>query len=358
MDLSGSVLQTYNFTTIDLTDVNPAGQGNHYSFVIEGFIYASADGTYQFETYTDDGIRVIVDGTLVINNWTDHGPTINTGSTNLLTGWIPVRIEHYEKGGGQRLRFRWKPPGDSDFSFPTAADLSNEDLPDPTNGNTTLVAAPTSVVADGSTTSSVTVTLADASGNLLTASGGTVALSSTGSATIGAVTDNGDGTYTATVTNTVAESVTISGTLDGAAITDTATVTFTVGTADPTNGNTTLVAAPTSVVADGSTTSSVTVTLADASGNLLTASGGTVALSSTGSATIGAVTDNGDGTYTATVTNTVAESVTISGTLDGAAITDTATVTFTVGTADPTMETLHWLQHQQVLSLMDLQPQA
>ena len=223
---SGSVLQTYNFTTIDLTDVNPAGQGNHYSFVIEGFIYASADGTYQFETYTDDGIRVIVDGTLVINNWTDHGPTINTGSTNLLTGWIPVRIEHYEKGGGQRLRFRWKPPGDSDFSFPTAADLSNEDLPDPTNGNTTLVAAPTNVVADGSTTSNVTVTLADASGNLLTASGGTVALSSTGSATIGAVTDNGDGTYTATVTNTVAESVTISGTLDGAAITDTATVTF------------------------------------------------------------------------------------------------------------------------------------
>ena len=223
---SGSVLQTYNFTTIDLTNVNPAGQGDHYSFVIEGFIYASADGTYQFETYTDDGIRVIVDGTLVINNWTDHGPTINTGSTNLLTGWIPVRIEHYEKGGGQRLRFRWKPPGDSDFSFPTAADLSNEDLPDPTNGNTTLVAAPTSVVADGSTTSSVTVTLADASGNLLTASGGTVALSSTGSATIGAVTDNGDGTYTATVTNTIAESVTISGTLDGAAITDTATVTF------------------------------------------------------------------------------------------------------------------------------------
>ena len=223
---SGSVLQTYNFTTIDLTNVDPAGQGNHYSFVIEGFIYASIDGAYQFETYTDDGIRVIVDGTLVINNWTDHGPTINTGSTNLLTGWIPVRIEHYEKGGGQRLRFRWKPPGDSDFSFPTAADLSNEDLPDPTNGNTTLVAAPTSVVADGSTTSSVTVTLADASGNLLTASGGTVALSSTGSATIGAITDNGDGTYTATVTNTVAESVTISGTLDGAAITDTATVTF------------------------------------------------------------------------------------------------------------------------------------
>ena len=223
---SGSILQTYNFTTIDLTNEDPGGQGDHYSFVIEGFVYASVAGTYQFETYTDDGIRVIVDGTLVINNWTDHGPTINTGSINLLTGWIPVRIEHYEKGGGQVLRFRWKPPGDSSFSYPTAADLSNGDLPDPTNSNTTLVASPTSVVANGSTTSSVTVTLADANGNLLSASGGTVALSSTGSATISAVTDNANGTYTATVTNTVAESVTISGTLDGAAITDTATIAF------------------------------------------------------------------------------------------------------------------------------------
>ena len=109
---SGSILQTYNFTTIDLTNEDPGGQGDHYSFVIEGFVYASVAGAYQFETYTDDGIRVIVDGTLVINNWTDHGPTINTGSINLLTGWIPVRIEHYEKGGGQVLRFRWKPPGD------------------------------------------------------------------------------------------------------------------------------------------------------------------------------------------------------------------------------------------------------
>ena len=81
-------------------------------------------------------------------------------------------------------------------------------------------------------------------------------------------------------------------------------------------------------MANGSTTSSVTVTLADATGNLLSTSDGTVVLSSTGSAVISAVTDNNNGTYTATVTNTVAESVTISGTLDGAAITDTAAITF------------------------------
>ncbi len=327
--IAGTAIATYNFTTIDETDTNPAGQADYFSIVIEGFIYASVDGQYEFETLTDDGVRVKVDDTLIINNWTNHGPTIDTGTVNLSRGWIPIRIENYEWGGGHRLRFRWKPPSDSSFSYPAATSLSNVVPPaDPTNSNTTVAAAPTSVVADGSTTSTLTVTLADANGNLLSASGGTVVLSSTGSATIGAVTDNGNGTYTATVTNTVAESVTISGTLDGANITDTTTITFTVGAADPTNSNTTVAAAPTSVVADGSTTSTLTVTLADANGNLLSASGGTVVLSSTGSATIGAVTDNGNGTYTATVTNTVAESVTISGTLDGANITDTATITF------------------------------
>ena len=326
---SGNVIQTPNFTTIDFTNLNPTGRQNHWSVLIEGFIYAPTDGVYQFETLSDDGIRVIVDGTLTINNWTDHPPTTNTGSVNLLTGWKSIRIEFYEKAGGDRLRFRWKQPGAAGFSFPPTANLSSTLPPaDPTNGNTTLATSPTSVAADGSTTSSVVVTLADANGNPLTTSGGTVTLSSTGSAVISTVSDNGDGTYSASVTNIVAEAVTISGTVNSSAITDTATVTFTAGSADPTNGNTTLATSPTSVAADGSTTSSVVVTLADANGNPLTTSGGTVTLSSTGSAVISTVSDNGDGTYSASVTNIVAEAVTISGTVNSSAITDTATVTF------------------------------
>ena len=224
---SGNVIQTPNFTTIDFTNLNPTGRQNHWSVLIEGFIYAPTDGVYQFETLSDDGIRVIVDGTLTINNWTEHPPTTNTGSVNLLTGWKSIRIEFYEKAGGDRLRFRWKQPGAAGFSFPPTANLSSTLPPaDPTNGNTTLATSPTSVAADGSTTSSVVVTLADANGNPLTTSGGTVTLSSTGSAVISTVSDNGDGTYSASVTNIVAEAVTISGTVNSSAITDTATVTF------------------------------------------------------------------------------------------------------------------------------------
>ncbi|MFP1646605.1 invasin domain 3-containing protein [Pontitalea aquivivens] len=103
--------------------------------------------------------------------------------------------------------------------------------------------------------------LKDANGNNLTTGGATVALSTT-LGTLGSVTDNGDGTYTATLTSsTTAGTATISGTLGGTAITDTATVAFTPGTAAV--AISTITASPTSILADGTTTSTITVQLKD-----------------------------------------------------------------------------------------------
>ncbi len=203
------------------------------------------------------------------------------------------------------------------FTSATGADLTTS----------TITASPSSIEADGSTTSSITVQLKDSSGADLSASGGTVDLT-TDLGTLGTVTDNGDGTYTATLTSsTTAGTATISGTLDSSAMTETATVTFTAGDADVTTS--TITASPTSIVADGTTTSTVTVQLVDANGNDLTASGGTVDLT-TDLGTPGTVTDNGDGTYTATLTSgTTTGTATISGTLDSVALTNTESVIFT-----------------------------
>ncbi|MEO9894719.1 invasin domain 3-containing protein [Aurantibacter sp.] len=210
-------------------------------------------------------------------------------------------------------------------------------VPDPTNTNTTIVTT-SPVAADGTTTAMITVTIADTEGTKLTASGGTVALSSSGSATVSSVTDNTDGTYSATVTNTVVETVTISGTLGGTAITNTAEVEFTEPPAvDPTNENTIIEATATTIV-EGVSTSTVTVQLADENGDKYNMSGGTVALAVTGSAAISAVTDNEDGTYTAIVTNTVEQTVTVSGTLDDVAITSTTDITFNPDDSNPAQE--------------------
>lgn len=213
----------------------------------------------------------------------------------------------------------------SDDSDPVV--VTEDPKPDPTNASTTIEAT-SPVVADGTATSAVTVTLADTKGNRFNTSGGTVALVSTGAASISAVTDNSNGTYAATVTNTTAETITISGTLGGIAITDTAEITFDPvpePEPDPTGST---IEATSPVVADGMASSTVTVTLIDTEGDPFTTSGGTVTLVSTGVSSISEVTDNSDGTYAATVTNTAAGIVTISGTLGGTTITDTAEITF------------------------------
>ena len=143
--------------------------------------------------------------------------------------------------------------------------------------------------------------------------------------------------------NGTAETVTLSGTVNGVAISSTFDIVFTPvggpGTVDPTDGATTIIGI-TPVVADGVAVSAITVTLSDSNGNQLPASGGLVALSTTGSGIISAVVDNNDGTYTATMINGTAETVTLSGTVNGVAISSTFDIVFTVvgdpGTVDPT----------------------
>ena len=195
----------------------------------------------------------------------------------------------------------------------------------------TITAAPTSITANGTSTSTITVQLKDAFGNNLTTGGATVTLATT-AGTLGNVTDNGDGTYTATLTSATAPgTATITGKLDEADLVDNATVSFAVGPASP--ATSTITAAPTTITADGTSTSVVTVQLKDAFGNNLTAGGATVTLATT-AGTLGNVTDNGNGTYTATLTSAAAPgTATITGKLGGVDIVDTETVTFKVGVA-------------------------
>ena len=201
--------------------------------------------------------------------------------------------------------------------------------PGPASGATSqITASPTSIAANGTSTSTITVELRDASGTPLTSGGASVALSTT-AGSLGAVTDNGDGTYTATLTSaSTPGSATVSGTVNGSSITDTATVTFT-GPGPASGATSQITASPTSIPADGTSTSTITVELRDASGTPLTSGGDNVQLS-TSAGTLGAVNDNGDGTYTTTLTSSsTGGSATVSGTVNGSAITDTAIVTFT-----------------------------
>ena len=207
--------------------------------------------------------------------------------------------------------------------------------PGPPSGATSqITASPTSIPANGSSTSTITVALRDAAGTPLTTGGATVTLSTT-AGTLGSVSDNGDGTYEATLTSSTSSTnvtATVSGTVNGSNITDTASVTFTgVGPGPPSGATSQITAAPTSIPANGSSTSTITVQLRDAAGTPLNSGGANVTLSTT-AGSLSSVFDNGNGTYNATLTSTSSTTnvvATISGTVNGNAITDTATVTFT-----------------------------
>src|SRR5688572_2433046 len=179
----------------------------------------------------------------------------------------------------------------------------------PISAATSVVTVSTGTIGSGA---GVTVTLRgkDAAGNSVTVGGATVVFTASGgtsTGTIGATTDNGDGTYTATFTGVGAGSATtIGATINGAPVT-TALPTITVSPG-AISASTSVVTVSTGTVASGATTA-LTLQAKDAAGNNLPTGGATVVFTLSGgtsTGTIGATTDNGNGTYSATFTGVLA----------------------------------------------------
>jgi hypothetical protein len=123
----------------------------------------------------------------------------------------------------------------------TSIEIMQSDRCTEDTSNSTVETAATSIVANGSSTTTITVTLKDAGGNTFTFGGATVVLTtdagtlSNGGTPAASVTatDQNDGTYTAAlIASTALETATVTATVNGDALTDDAVVTFTVGELD------------------------------------------------------------------------------------------------------------------------------
>jgi PA14 domain/Ricin-type beta-trefoil lectin domain len=84
-----------------------------------GQVQAPLTGSYQFQTNSDDGVRVSLNGQQIVNNWTDHGPTINTSAAISLSAGIKynITVEYYENTGGAVASLSWKLPGSTSFGI-------------------------------------------------------------------------------------------------------------------------------------------------------------------------------------------------------------------------------------------------
>jgi Invasin, domain 3/Bacterial Ig-like domain (group 3) len=161
--------------------------------------------------------------------------------------------------------------------------------------------SPSSIVANGVSTSTATATVTAADGTAVP--GDTVVFSSSDPReSIGSTTDNGNGTYMATITSsTKAGQVTITATDMTANLSGQATLTQAPGSA----AHIAVALSPSSIVANGSSTSTATATVTDANGNPV--AGDTVVFSSSDPGEgIGPVTNQGDGSYSAVITSSTA----------------------------------------------------
>lgn len=206
--------------------------------------------------------------------------------------------------------------------------------------NSTVLASPASLAADGITTATVTVTLLNGAGNPVAGKTVTLASSRGAADTISAASglSSASGVVTFTVKSATAGSsiFTATNVSDGFAVPQTASVTFIVVPAASATLST-VSGSPASISADGATTSTITVTLLDAGGNPTPAKTVTLASSRGATDTISAASgpSSASGVVTFTVRSTTAGSpiFTATDTTDSVVVGQTASVTFVASSA-------------------------
>jgi len=76
----------------------------------KGFIEIEKHGTYQFQTTSDDGSRLLIDGFPIVNNDGLHSRKTVSGDIPLKAGLHEIEIHFFERGGQESLEVEWKGP--------------------------------------------------------------------------------------------------------------------------------------------------------------------------------------------------------------------------------------------------------
>ncbi len=89
--------------------IDPVSLGNdNLVAVFDGWIYIEADGTYDFNTESDDGTMIWIDGEEVVHNnhYQGYNGSLQSGSAFLEEGYHQIYMGFYEGTGGAGFTFR------------------------------------------------------------------------------------------------------------------------------------------------------------------------------------------------------------------------------------------------------------
>ena len=86
---------------------DPSMDGDYFQVRWTGDVHTNEDGIYQFLTYSDDGVRLMVDGDTLINQWYEYAGANFEADVTLEEGFHEVVLEYYENGGGAAVSLSW-----------------------------------------------------------------------------------------------------------------------------------------------------------------------------------------------------------------------------------------------------------
>lgn len=108
--------------------VGPYAGTERFGLVFTGYLQVDRGGNHEFEIGSDDGSRLLIDGAVVVDNDGLHGYETGTGSVGLITGRHRVRVEFFERSGGERLTLRYRRSSGSFAELP--ANMLSHDAED------------------------------------------------------------------------------------------------------------------------------------------------------------------------------------------------------------------------------------
>ncbi|MTI88654.1 MAG: hypothetical protein FH748_11875 [Balneolaceae bacterium] len=200
------------------------------------------------------------------------------------------------------------------------------------DGNSSVTANPATLTAGNNST--VTVTIKDSYNNPVEGKiegDFNFAISGNAQVVSGSFSETSAGVYEIEVTNTTAETISVTVTADGTLLSDKPDITFGAGAISAGVSN---VQGTSPHTADGSDASTITIDLKDQYGNVISGEAANIAFSGLSDAQAASVSETGTpGTYQAAVTNTTAENITVVVTAGGTQLDDQPSITFEAGLA-------------------------
>lgn len=95
-----------------------------YSIEWRGKIIIPEDGTYFFQTESDDGSLLYIDNKLIVDNSGHHAPILKEGKTYLIAGEHQILLKYANYAYGGVIKLSWTRPGRNSEIIPTKYLLS------------------------------------------------------------------------------------------------------------------------------------------------------------------------------------------------------------------------------------------